>query len=139
MSLNSNSVIFETNLNFIEHETVILNEPQPSNELNENRKRKKVNEENEHCKKSKYQLREGCTSKCRKQCSTVISQDARANINSYFWSLSFSERRLWLDSHILINPVKTRTTNDTEHSRSNSIQYSLSVASTKMAVCKSMF
>ena len=143
MSLENNSVVFATDMNFIQPETLITNEVEPTEQdlgpQNDTRKRKEKIVDGGFLKKSKYQVREGCPAKCRKQCSSVIDETARININSYFWSLSFSERRLWLDSYILIAPVKTRTANETEHSRSNSLQYSLPVASTKLPVCKTMF
>ena len=143
MESTNNTVIFETEMNFISNETVIdnSNEGNDPNDLNFNadKKRKGSNPSSVDAKKSKYIVRPACNAKCRKECFTAISDEARNEINAVFWSLSFSERRLWLDSYILIAPVKSRTTTQMEYSRANTLRYFLPFETTKVSVCKTMF
>ena len=102
-------------------------------------KRKMSREDKIAHMQAKYAVRNGCGEKCKKECMSSISDDDRHAINASFWSLTFAERRLWFDSHILISPVKTRSCAKVDYSRSYTLQYSLPVSSTKMVVCKTMF
>ena len=62
------------------------------------------------------------------------------NINRSFWDLTFPERKLWLDSHIYIAPVRNRANAEVEqYKRSHSLSYLLPLATSKEAVCKVMF
>ena len=75
----------------------------------------------------------------KKKCQSFINETSKQQINESFWSLSFSERRLWFDSHILITPVKTHSMAENEHNRSNTLHYSLPLGTSKINVCKVMF
>ena len=62
------------------------------------------------------------------------------NINRSFWDLTFPERKLWLDSHIYIAPVRNRANAEVEqYKRSHSLSYLLPLATSKEPVCKVMF
>ena len=56
-----------------------------------------------------------------------------------FWSLSFSQRRLWFDGHILIESIKHRTPSKNEITRNHSCKYWLPKGFTRIKVCKPMF
>ena len=60
-------------------------------------------------------------------------------MNQSFWDLSFPERRLWLDSHIHVNPVMTRKNVQNQYKRSHLLYYSLLLLMLKESVCKVMF
>ena len=64
--------------------------------------------------KEKYKLLPGCKEKCFRKCSDKLSSENRHQINEEFWSLSFTERRLWLDGHIYIGSVLRPSTTDSE-------------------------
>ena len=137
MEINGNTVLFQTDINFIAQETIIESsfetEPVENAHSSASKKRKSKFEESCEIKKKKYAMLQGCNSKCRKECSKVFDENTRASINSSFWSLTFSESRLWLDSYILISDVKTRTTIEVEPTRSCSLKYSLPNAEKKLA------
>ncbi|KAK3754095.1 hypothetical protein RRG08_024170 [Elysia crispata] len=72
------------------------------------RKRRRDEEEKQQHLKEKYILLDGCVETCRRGCSSKMTEEQRRAINTAYWELTFSERRLWLDSHILVEDVKRR-------------------------------
>lgn len=103
------------------------------------RKQRRTFAEQQPYNQQKHTLLSGCKDNCRQKCCQKFTDEVRQVINNNFWKLTFGERRLWLDSHILISPVKSRKTAKTEHTRNHTIQYSLPLSSTKENVCKTMF
>lgn len=124
----------------IDHEVIIddtASEPvvEPKTKLKRQRSRA---EEAEYLR-AKYPVLPACAAKCRQECSTNISDADRQAVNHSYWGLTFNERRLWFDSHILITPVKQRTSGNVDFKRSHTLGYSLPIGNTKKSVCKAMF
>ncbi|MES9882743.1 MAG: hypothetical protein ABW185_17895 [Sedimenticola sp.] len=70
----------------------------------------------------------------------MFTQDHREIINDNYWCLSFGERRIWLDGHILIKPVIARAQAALDHMRSHTLIYHLTKEDgSKITVCKKMF
>lgn len=80
----------------------------------------------------------GACSSCRLRCSEKLDEQTCAAINQKFWEYEFSERRLWLDSHINIYTVK-RHRGKSLTKRKHSLTYTLPKGTEKIAVCKKMF
>lgn len=96
----------------------------------------------------KYSLLLPCNDQCRKKCSKKMSDLERNNIRTTFWTMTFGERRLFLDSYIKQHGVKTRVQEALSSSRNYSIQYRLPIKNhtepdnnriEDLQVCKTMF
>ena len=138
MALNQNTVLLNTDINFVD-QSVINPELIDINDGPEIEKKKRKLSGGKTDLKAKHKVHGSCGSKCKKECSTHIDEAIKEQINESFWSLSFSEKRLWFDSHILITSVKTRSTAESGHFSSNTLHYSLPVETAKISVCKVMF
>ena len=106
---------------------------------NRSRKRRRNNAERAVFNRDKYKIRAPCNDKCRIKCSENFTFAQRSTINNQFWGLSFRERRLWFDSHILVEDVKRRKVSNNVYERMHSFKYFLPVGLEKKHVCKSMF
>ena len=72
----------------------------------------------------------------------MISDQSRTEIHDEFWSLNYSERRLWMNSYIHINDVKRRfvQTGNAEPKKKHTVTYFLPQSGgKKIQVCKTMF
>lgn len=96
----------------------------------------------------KYTLLLPCNDQCRKKCSKKIGDLERNNIRTTFWTMTFGERRLFLDSHIKQHGVKTRVQEALSSNRNYSIRYFLPIKNhiesgnnltEDLQVCKTMF
>jgi len=90
----------------------------------------------------KYQLLPACSGSCRKKCADKLTEEQRQHINHTYWSLSFGERRSWLDGYINILNVERRRgdTTESDMKRSKSLWYTLPQSDgRKVTVCKQMF
>ncbi|KAG1656357.1 hypothetical protein GQR58_024008 [Nymphon striatum] len=89
--------------------------------------------------KEKYQLLPACSPNCKFKCGEKFDKAYRKEINTRFWTLNFSERRQWLDSHINLNQIKRRTTTSDTVKRNVSLTFSLpTLDGSKQKVCKKM-
>lgn len=80
----------------------------------------------------------GECSSCCLRCSEKLDEQTRAAIIQKIWQYEFSQRRLWLDSHINIYTVK-RHRGKSVTKRKHSLTYTLPKSTEKIAVCKIMF
>lgn len=56
-----------------------------------------------------YALKPGCDETCKRKCSSMIHEDRRKSINELFWSLTWSEQRVFISSHTsTVEPVRKK-------------------------------
>ena len=89
---------------------------------------------------SKRRLLRPCIT-CKLQCSAGYTEEYRQQVLTRFWSLSYRERRQWLDSYIKISDVQRRRVNSNDSFRKNrTLTFSLPKPdATVQRVCKKMF
>lgn len=138
MALNPNTLVLNTAVNFV-NQTEVLSELNDTIDSDTPAlKRQKVSDTSS-TDRSTHHVRPSCGEKCRNLCHTVIDESSKENINTSFWKLSFSEQRLWFDSHISILKVNSHATAETTHKRTRTLRYTLPVGAEKITVCKTMF
>ncbi|KAK3800732.1 hypothetical protein RRG08_003137 [Elysia crispata] len=81
------------------------------------RKRRRDEEEKQQHLKEKYILLDGFVETCQRGCSSKLTEEQRRAINTAYWELTFPERRLWLDSHILVEDVSHYNLNNAPNRR----------------------
>lgn len=50
-----------------------------------------------------------CTTKCKNQCLKKIDEPRRQQLNEEYWTMSYSERHLFIKGSIESTPIKRRT------------------------------
>ena len=87
----------------------------------------------------KYPLLIPCNDSCWYKCKQHFHDDYRQDINNQYWSLDFTARQSWLDSHIRIEKVKRRYVRSENPRKLNSMVYQLPLLNgEKQRVCKLM-
>ena len=86
----------------------------------------------------KYLVLPACDISCRK-CNERVSDESRREINEKFWSSTYNERKLWLNSYIHINDVKRHYTGTTSRKQHSLTYFLPRTDGKKQHVCKDMF
>jgi len=93
--------------------------------------------------KEKHAVKPGCSSeKCKKKCTTKISEERRNEINCLYWELNWIEQKSFVLNSLSRTGVKRRTSvrQTEEFQRKNTFQYFLKDADgQKQNVCKLFF
>lgn len=90
-----------------------------------------------------YALKPGCDETCKRKCTSMIHEGRRKAINERFWSLTWSEQKVFISSHTSrVKPARQKKfpADSNKKNRTQSLSYFLSnEIGEKIQVCKVFF
>ncbi|XP_053607993.1 uncharacterized protein LOC128673864 [Plodia interpunctella] len=101
-----------------------------------NAKERKIQQKQQ--KRLTYNVKPGCNIKCSKKCSTKFSEDTRAEINKYYWDLSWQERRVFMRNSTAVAIPKRKITAEPKRAPRSTFNFKKSDG-TQVEVCKIFF